>query len=81
MQAFVRGLQNGGSILPRVLPVMSSAVAARIVSTTSAAGAPATEAVPSASGAALSREFQVYRWHPEEGGKPRYQSYNVDLNR
>ena len=77
MQALVRGLQHGTGILPSLLPAMTTAAAARIT-TTAAAGAGATEQSSSAS---LQREFQIYRWHPEEGGKPRYQSYNVDLNR
>jgi len=29
----------------------------------------------------LEKEFLVYRWSPEDGGKPRYDSYKVDLNR
>jgi succinate dehydrogenase (ubiquinone) iron-sulfur subunit len=50
--------------------------AARITTT---AAAPAAEAA-APSNEALTREFQVYRWDPETGGKPRYQSYNVDIN-
>lgn len=26
------------------------------------------------------RDFQIYRWDPESGGKPRYDTYNVDIN-
>ena len=76
MQALVRGLQDGAAILPRLLPAMSAA--ARITTT---AAATATETVTQSGSASLQREFQIYRWHPEEGGKPRYQSYNVDLDR
>jgi len=25
------------------------------------------------------KEFRVYRWDPEEGGRPRMQSYFVDI--
>lgn len=80
MQALVRGLQNGTGILPRLLPAMTTAAAARIT-TTAAPGAGPTETEQQSNSTSLQREFQVYRWHPEEGGKPRYQSYNVDLDR
>ena len=39
----------------------------------------ATTAAESAKPANV-QEFQIYRWDPESGGKPRYQSYNVDTN-
>lgn len=28
----------------------------------------------------LEKEFLVYRWDPDEGQKPEYKSYKVDLN-
>ena len=89
MQALVRGLQHETGILPRLLPALCTAAGARIttvagarITTTATAGAgPITEAIEQSNSSALTREFQIYRWHPEDGGKPRYQSYNVDLNK
>ena len=40
------------------------------VVTTSAAAAPAAKP-------ANVQEFQIYRWDPDTGGKPRYQTYKV----
>ena len=73
----MKGLQSGGTGLGKLLPALSAAASARI--TTTAAAAAPTEPVGSSS-SPLDKEFMVYRWHPEEGGKPRYQSYKVDLN-
>ena len=28
----------------------------------------------------VEKEFLVYRWNPDEGRSPEYQSYKVDLN-
>jgi hypothetical protein len=68
MQALVR---RGGQLLCSELPLLSRA----------AASAAATSASTSASGKpALNKEFLVYRWDPEQGGAPSYQTYKVDLN-
>jgi succinate dehydrogenase (ubiquinone) iron-sulfur subunit len=40
------------------------------------AAAAATASAPAAKPANM-QEFQIYRWDPDQGGKPRYQSYNV----
>ena len=78
MQALVKGLQSGGTSLGKLLPALGAAASARITTT---AAAPGNQTPSSAAGTApLEREFQIYRWHPEEGGKPKYQSYQLDLN-
>ena len=77
MQALVKGLQSGGASLGKVLPALGAAASARITTT---AAAPANQTPESAVTTPLEREFQIYRWHPEEGGKPKYQSYQLDLN-
>ena len=76
MQALVKGLHSGGS-LAKLLPALGAAASARITTT---AAAPAATADSAAVTTPLEREFLVYRWHPEEGGKPKYQSYKLDLN-
>ena len=76
MQALVKGLQSGGTTLGRLLPALGAVSSARITTT---AAAPAQTPSSTAS-TPLEREFQIYRWHPEEGGKPKYQSYQLDLN-
>lgn len=81
MQALGRTLrENGSSLIPRLLPALgvTGTSAARITTT---AAAPAAAEASAPSNEALTREFQVYRWDPENGGKPRYQSYNVDIDR
>lgn len=49
----------------------------RIITTSShePSAAPATNAKPQ-----LLKEFLVYRWDPDAGAKPRYDSYKVDIN-
>lgn len=49
----------------------------RVITTSShePAAAPATAAKPQ-----LLKEFLVYRWDPDTGAKPRYDSYKVDIN-
>ena len=82
MQALARGFREGGSsLLPRLLPVLgvTASSAGRITTTAAAPAAQAEAAAPSNDG--LQREFLVYRWSPETGGKPRYDSYKVDINR
>jgi len=77
MQALVKGLQSGGPSLGKLLPALGAAASARITTT---AAAPANQTPTSTASTPLEREFQIYRWHPEEGGKPKYQSYQLDLN-
>lgn len=82
MQALARGFREGGSsLLPRLLPALgvTASSAGRITTTAAAPAAQAEAAAPSDDG--LQREFLVYRWSPETGGKPRYDSYKVDINR
>lgn len=82
MQALARTLREGGSsLLPRLLPALglTASSTSRITTTAVAPAAQAEAAAPSSD--ALTREFLVYRWDPETGGKPRYDSYNVDINR
>ena len=80
MQALVKGLQNGTGPVARLLPALGAA-SARITTTSAACAESVDNAGQTRVSDQLQREFQIYRWHPEEGGKPRYQSYNVDLNR
>lgn len=77
MHALVKGLQSGGPSLAKLLPALGAAASARITTT---AAAPAATSSSAAVTTPLEREFMVYRWHPEDGGKPRYQSYKIDLN-
>ncbi len=53
------------------------------ITTGSSASEPAaaTETLAAARKAPLMKEFLIYRWNPEEPDKPRYESYNVDINR
>jgi|EP00982_Pelagococcus_subviridis_P002004 succinate dehydrogenase (ubiquinone) iron-sulfur subunit len=54
---------------------------ARVVTTSAPAAAAAEAAASSASSKPSNlQEFQIYRWDPETGGKPRYQTYKVDTN-
>ena len=68
-------------MLPRLLPALgvTASSVGRITTTAAAPAAQAEAAAPSDDG--LQREFLVYRWSPETGGKPRYDSYKVDINR
>jgi len=70
-------------------PSAAAANSARAVSTSAApnAAAAAAAAVPAAASAsafaakpALMKEFLIYRWNPDDGQKPHYASYKVDLN-
>lgn len=81
MQALARTLRDGGSsLIPRLLPALgATAGSSARITTTAAAPAQAEAAAPSSD--ALTREFLVYRWDPETGGKPRYDSYKLDINR
>ena len=53
---------------------------ARVVTTSAVAPAAAEAASASASKPSNLQEFQIYRWDPESGGKPRYETYKVDTN-
>lgn len=52
--------------------VVSSSAAPTQAAAAAAAVAPAEKPVNM-------QEFQIYRWDPDSGGKPRYQSYNVSF--
>lgn len=51
----------------------------RVVTTSATQGAAAAAAAPAAQPANM-QEFSIYRWSPDDGGKPRYQKYQVDTN-
>jgi len=53
----------------------------RAVTSSTAPGqsAAAASAAPAAKATHM-QAFQVYRWNPDDGGKPMYQTYNVDTN-
>lgn len=53
-----------------------SAMEPRVVTTSATQGAAAAAAAPAMKPANM-QEFQIYRWDPDTGGKPRYQSYQV----
>jgi succinate dehydrogenase (ubiquinone) iron-sulfur subunit len=48
----------------------------RVVTTSATQGAAAAAAAPAMKPANM-QEFQIYRWDPDTGGKPRYQTYQV----
>jgi|TARA_B110000971_G_scaffold64883_2_gene66410 hypothetical protein len=48
----------------------------RVVTTSATQGAAAAAAAPAAQPANM-QEFSIYRWSPDDGGKPRYQKYQV----
>jgi hypothetical protein len=59
-----------------------STVAARHVATSASSAQPVAQ--PAASPSAkppLFKDFQIYRWTPEESDKPKYVTYKVDINR
>jgi hypothetical protein len=56
--------------------------AVRHVATSSSSAQPVAQ--PAASPSAkppLFKDFQIYRWTPEEADKPKYVTYKVDINR
>ena len=53
-----------------------SAMEPRVVTTSATQGAAAAAAAPAMKPANM-QEFQIYRWDPDTGGKPRYQTYQV----
>ena len=68
------GSQKGMQLLSQDLP--ASRISTTATSFTPAAAAPAASAKP-----VLNKEFAIYRWSPEDGEKPRYDTYTVDLNK
>ncbi len=42
--------------------------------------AAAAGASPITKAGANIKQFQIYRWDPDHGGKPRMQTYEVDVN-
>ena len=66
MHALVR---HGKQLVSSQLPALSRAAATASATTAAASGKPALE-----------KDFLVYRWDPEQGTPPEYQSYKVDLN-
>ena len=87
-------LRTAGSVLARSFgqaPAASSVellapALTRIISSSSASGAPTSGSAVAAAGAAAAapaqnvKEFSIYRWNPDEGGEPIFQQYKVDLN-
>eukprot|EP00894_Picocystis_sp_ML_P004418 jgi/Pico_ML_1/54935/g72.t1 len=70
---FARAVGGALRLFPtRAANVSSTAVAASAVAASSQATNDA--------GNKLEKVFQVYRWNPEEGGKPKMVPYKVDLN-
>lgn len=60
----------------RSLGFARSAMEPRVVTTSATQGAAAAAAAPAMKPANM-QEFQIYRWDPDTGGKPRYQTYQV----
>jgi len=58
------------------LSAVSMSTAGQRVVNVSAPAAAAVQDKP-----ALMKDFQVYRWNPDDGGKPTLQTYSVDLNK
>jgi succinate dehydrogenase (ubiquinone) iron-sulfur subunit len=66
--------RGGASLLGRALPQLSAQVSTTVITASSAEVAPAAEAREP-----VYRDFQVYRWNPDNGGKPRYDTYKLDI--
>ena len=83
---FAAALRRGAGAVARDRPATASIFdISRVVTTGAsnpahAAAAATTTAAESAKPPANVQEFQIYRWDPESGGKPRYQTYKVDTN-
>ena len=83
---FAAALRRGAGAVARDRPATASIFdISRVVTTgasnpAQAAAAATTTAAESAKPPANVQEFQIYRWDPESGGKPRYQTYKVDTN-
>mmetsp|Transcript_35443 Transcript_35443/g.88926 ORF Transcript_35443/g.88926 Transcript_35443/m.88926 type:complete len:290 (-) Transcript_35443:279-1148(-) len=75
--ALARALQGGAP--PAATSLLSPALA-RVVSSTSGAGAAPTVVAAAAVPAKAVKEISVYRWNPDEGGDPIFQKYHVDIN-
>lgn len=74
MQALRRA---GQALAPRLGPALAAApelpAAARGAATQAAASTAAAKPV-------VEKEFLVYRWNPDSGEAPKYDSYKVDIN-
>lgn len=69
------------SVLRRQQQLLSGgqgAALARITTTVPKDAAPAAAAA--ASKPEMLKEFMVYRWNPDDGAKPSYESYKIDIN-
>ena len=71
MHALFRGLQRSSQALRPELQAL-----ARGSATQAASGATAA----AASKPVVEKEFLVYRWNPDSGEAPKYDSYKVDIN-
>jgi len=69
------------SSLARGAQALPKGMLAALISTSSEALQPVAQAAPGGSSKpVLLKEFQVYRWNPDEPEKPKYVSYKIDLN-
>ena len=65
--------RRGATLLARLLPQLSQGISTSLPAAQAAASAAAVKEP-------LLREFQVYRWDPDTGAKPHYDSYKIDIN-
>ena len=68
MLALARSLQGRGSLVASELQSLVRAVAT------------AATSAPAAAKPVVEKEFLVYRWDPDSGEAPRYDTYKVDIN-
>lgn len=54
---------------------------ARIITTTAQEQQPVAQAAAPAAKPALYKDFQIYRWNPDEPEQPKYVNYKLDINR
>ena len=59
-----------------VAAVSMSTAGQRVVNVAAPAAAAAVQEKPK-----LMKDIQIYRWNPDDGGKPELQTYSIDLNR
>lgn len=71
---------GSGLAAAALLQVQQAAAIATSSSSDNAAPAAAPAAKAPLSKPPLYKEFQVYRWNPDTGDKPKYQTYQVDIN-
>jgi hypothetical protein len=75
-------LQASLSSFARAAQALPKGILASLISTSSEALQPVAQAATAASQKpVLLKEFQIYRWNPDEPEKPKYASYKVDINR